>query len=41
MLEYVGYIKTVSKEMDEYTRNLNKIYEMKRDTITNKNSESK
>lgn len=41
MLEYVGYIKTVSKEMDEYTRNLNKIYQMKRDAITNKNSESK
>src|SRR5688500_17722426 len=37
LMEYVGYIKKVSQEMDEYTRSLNKIYQKKREIITNVN----
>ena len=36
--EYVGYVKNVSQEMDEYTRNLNKIYQKKKELINDMNN---
>jgi len=38
LLEYVGYIKSVSIELDQFTRDLDKIYSEKRKKLNiNKN----
>jgi hypothetical protein len=41
LLEYVGYIKTVSVEMETFTRNLNEIYLKKKSMIMGNNEENK
>lgn len=41
LLEYVGYIKTVSIEMETFTRNLNEIYLKKKSMIMGNNKENK
>ncbi|MDN3668242.1 GAF domain-containing protein [Echinicola jeungdonensis] len=37
LLEYIGLVKTVSTEMESYTRKLNDIYQKKKEIITNHN----
>lgn len=37
LLEYIKHVKTVSEEMETYTRQLNDIYQKKKELITNHN----
>jgi hypothetical protein len=37
LMEYVGYIKTVSLEMEAFTRELNEVYQQKREKIMGRN----
>lgn len=41
LVEYVTYIKKVSEEMEIFTKNLNEIYQRKKELITNKSGRGK
>jgi hypothetical protein len=41
LLEYIGYIKTVSLEIEKFTRDLNEVYQMKKEKITGRNNRHK